>query len=426
MGTLRDEQLAAIRHWIGSDVEPDFVVRIPFPRISAMITFRSRQAPASSSFSERFRDGRFSTEIAASDSEFSLTEVRYLVRDLFQPKPWIYWTDFLLSFGLGLIAFHGVRNFDLFSWQQMACYAMSVVCYYRSVLFIHELIHLRDKSFHAFRFVWNLLCGIPFLTPTFTYYTHVDHHMRKHYGTAHDGEYLPLATQSPIHLLYYFCQPFFMPILAVVRFLVFVPLSWVSRRFRDFAHARMSSMIINLNYVRPLPTDKQRRSFRLQELGCFLFLLAATALIIRGRGQFTPMLVVQAYLTAVGVLMLNHIRTLGAHRYINGSGEEMTFVEQLLDSVNYPQARPWLVLSMPVGLRYHALHHLCPSLPYHALGAAHRRLMAELPANSPYRKTVSPSLWQSLASLWRASRAAAGQDASRLRAHDRMNAMSAQ
>jgi fatty acid desaturase len=30
-------------------------------------------------------------------------------------------------------------------------------------------------------------------------------------------------------------------------------------------------------------------------------------------------------------------------------------------------------------LRYHAIHHLLPGLPYHALGEAHRRLIAAMP-----------------------------------------------
>jgi fatty acid desaturase len=39
-----------------------------------------------------------------------------------------------------------------------------------------------------------------------------------------------------------------------------------------------------------------------------------------------------------------------------------------------------------VGLRYHALHHLLPSVPYHNLGIAHRRLAAVLDPASPYFK----------------------------------------
>ena len=87
----------------------------------------------------------------------------------------------------------------------------------------------------------------------------------------------------------------------------------------------------------------------------------------------------------------------------------MTFVEQLLDSVNYPR-RPWLTgLWAPVGLRFHALHHLFPSLPYHNLAAAHARLMAELPDDSPYRETSETSLWAALRRLWRLARAAGRQ-----------------
>jgi fatty acid desaturase len=39
-----------------------------------------------------------------------------------------------------------------------------------------------------------------------------------------------------------------------------------------------------------------------------------------------------------------------------------------------------------VGLRYHALHHLLPALPYHRLAEAHRRLTAELPVSSAYHR----------------------------------------
>ncbi len=104
--------------------------------------------------------------------------------------------------------------------------------------------------------------------------------------------------------------------------------------------------------------------------------------------------------------MVNNVRTLGAHRFTN-DGRELTFVEQFLDSVNYPRFSIIAELWGPVGMRYHALHHLFPSLPYHNLGRAHARLMAELPDDSPYRLTNSDSLRQSLARLWAASRAVA-------------------
>jgi hypothetical protein len=45
-------------------------------------------------------------------------------------------------------------------------------------------------------------------------------------------------------------------------------------------------------------------------------------------------------------------------------------------------------------------------LPYHNLGRAHRRLLATLPADSPYRRTVYPSFASVVSQLWRDARAA--------------------
>ncbi len=145
------------------------------------------------------------------------------------------------------------------------------------------------------------------------------------------------------------------------------------------------------------------RLWRLQEAACFAYLIGLITVIATGLRPV--MLVVDAYAIAVGVLMLNAIRTLGAHRYEH-QGEEVTFVEQLLDSLNYPGNALVGELWAPVGLRFHALHHLFPSLPYHALAKAHERLMDGLPADSPYRRTISPGLGTTLATLWRRSRAA--------------------
>ncbi|MEN9718416.1 MAG: hypothetical protein RIQ99_1294, partial [Pseudomonadota bacterium] len=83
------------------------------------------------------------------------------------------------------------------------------------------------------------------------------------------------------------------------------------------------------------------------------------------------------------VAVLNQIRTLVAHLWIN-DGEAMTVTGQYLDSVNVPPPALLAPIWAPVGLRYHALHHLLPSMPYHSLGEAHRRLLAELGGTSTY------------------------------------------
>ncbi len=351
---------------------------------------------------------------------FSLAEARHIVRDLFTPNPWIFWTDFLVSLGIGGIFFGLVRHLP--PWMPLkpvagvVCFVVSCLLYYRCALFIHEIVHIRTGTFRVFRVVWNLLCGIPFLLPSFTYYTHLDHHRRKQYGTKEDGEYLSLGRQSPWAIVYYLSQSFVVPGLVVLRFLVLTPLTWLVPPVRRWVYQRMSSLVMDPSYVRPLPARDVLRVWRLQELGCFLFCVAAGVLLYRGaqpgadpdgpmpelHGVLPLSILVQAYATGVFIVLLNEIRTLGAHRFLN-DGREMTFVEQLVDSVNYPR-RPWLTcLWAPVGLRFHALHHLFPSLPYHNLAEAHRRLMAELPADSPYRQTIGESLTGALVQLWRAA-----------------------
>src|SRR3546814_8256620 len=83
--------------------------------------------------------------------------------------------------------------------------------------------------------------------------------------------------------------------------------------------------------------------------------------------------------------VINQLRTLVAHLWEN-EGDAMTVTAQYLDSVNVPPPSPFAAIWAPVGLRYHALHHLLPSVPYHALGEAHKRLVETLASDSPYHR----------------------------------------
>ncbi|HWB01135.1 MAG TPA: fatty acid desaturase [Pirellulales bacterium] len=333
---------------------------------------------------------------SAQSETFSVRQCREIVDDLFEPSATIYWTDFLCSVSLAWICFVGLRCSDSIAVQAIS-YVGAVLLFYRAGSFIHELVHLRRGTFQAFHVVWNLLCGIPLLMPSFMYTTHVGHHAKNHYATPEDGEYLPLAHGRMRGLWLYLAQAFFVPILMVIRFLILTPIAWISPRARVWIQQRASSLVMDPSYIRPLPSNRELRAWRLQE-ACVFLLVAFMA----GRlftGMMPPMFLVKLYLLSVGVLLINEVRTLGAHRFRFDGKHEVTFLEQLLDSVNYP-ARPWLgELWAPVGLRFHALHHLFPSMPYHRLAEAHRRLMAQLPADSPYRRTVSSSLPAALSEL---------------------------
>jgi len=343
-------------------------------------------------------------------STFSFAQARSLVKDLQKPNPAIYWTDFLLSIIGGHIAFHAMYflpkwlpSGSLWLWPTMGIsYAICVLLYMRCAMFIHELIHLPKNEFNGFRIAWNALCGILFLVPSFLYYPHVDHHRRKHYGTDHDGEYLSLSHSSPWFIVGFLLQALVLPFVALARFLIISPICWIFPSARPFVHRHASTMLVDPFYERTDDTPRLRRLIVFQEALCFTwcvwFLTCGTVL----RGEvFDPFWII-AYVVGVSLILLNEIRTLGAHRW-TGQGEEMSFEEQLLDSVNYPK-RPWISeLWGPIGTRYHGLHHLFPSLPYHNLGKAHRRLMKDLPSDSPYRLTVANSLTEEIIALFRRS-----------------------
>ncbi len=159
---------------------------------------------------------------------FSLKEAKALVKDLGRPVAAIYWTDFLLSICTAHILLAAeIRAADWmplsgasFVLARLGMFTIAALLYMRSVMFIHELVHLRSDSFRGFRVAWNLLCGIPCMVPSFMYYPHVDHHRRKSYGTDHDGEYIELSHKHPAYIVLFILVALIVPPLAFFRFLV--------------------------------------------------------------------------------------------------------------------------------------------------------------------------------------------------------------
>ena len=105
------------------------------------------------------------------------------------------------------------------------------------------------------------------------------------------------------------------------------------------------------------------------------------------------------------VSFLNTLRVLGAHDY-ESDGTPRDRYGQLADSIDTPGG-PWTELWAPVGLRYHALHHYFPGIPYHNLGVAYRRLTVFLPGDSVYYASTNPSLRWSLKVLYQKAKRAA-------------------
>ncbi len=343
-------------------------------------------------------------------NRFSLRQARGLVSGLNTPNPKIYWIDFLASILTGHALFAALLYSNAWLsgpayivWPvKIALYTAVVLLFMRSAMFTHELVHLPKEGFRGFRIVWNLLCGIPFLIPSFMYYPHVDHHRRKSYGTDEDGEYLNLSHQPPRAIIVYMLLTLLTPIAGFLRFAVLSPIGWVFSSVRRWNFRRASTMVMDVMYERPEAGKRVMRIMTMQEVLCFLFCMWFAFRAPIRWGQWYDPLWLHGYLVAVGLLLVNNIRTLGAHRW-TGEGSQLSFEQQLLDSCDYPH-RSWITeLWGPVGTRYHATHHLFPSLPYHNLGKAHRALMAGLPEDSIFRETVKVSLMAEVCELWKRS-----------------------
>ena len=313
------------------------------------------------------------------DDKAMLRAVTELTRDLITARPSIYWPDFLASALLGYAAL-AVAITTSQGWLVAVAGIIAALALYRATSFIHELTHIRQGALPGFRFVWNLIIGIPLLFPSFLYEgVHTQHHAKTRYGTSEDPEYLPLALMKPWSLPLFIIVSALAPPALIFRFGVLTPLSLIVPPLRRFITARYSALSINPAYRRKAPEGAFARMWAWQEAGASLWSLTLIGSVFAF--GWRPLI---TFLAIVSVAMVaNQLRTLVAHLWEN-EGDPMTVTGQFLDSVNVPPPAPLAALWAPVGLRYHALHHLLPSMPYHSLGEAHRRIVAHLGAGSTY------------------------------------------
>jgi fatty acid desaturase len=329
----------------------------------------------------------------------------------FKPSPRVYWTDLLISAAFGWTAF--VLAVSERGWTRALLVALATAALYRAVLFIHEITHLTKRDVPAFDVVWNALVGVPLLLPSFLYENvHTDHHRLKSYGTEHDPEYLPFGKRSPALMAGCTAASLLLPMALVIRFGVLAPLSWLRPSWRPAILERASALVINHRYLRRTPIGA---SGHIQEVAAFALLWLAISLWSTG-GLPTSAVVLWFVVGATASLM-NAVRTLAAHRYEHDGGE-VSMTDQLLDSCTLapPEdltgrlvraaAEAGRMIMAPVGLRYHALHHWIPSLPYHNLGRVHRLLMAKLRPDAPYHATIERRISAAIRDLFRRARTA--------------------
>lgn len=305
-------------------------------------------------------------------------------RDFAQVTPWIYWTDLLLT---AVIAYGAFAGAVLLPFGAMAalCALVSMLAFYRGISFIHELSHVGKGSLPGFRAAWNLLIGIPLLVPSFLYDdVHVVHHARTSYGTERDPEYLPLASMRTTTLVAFLTVSALAPVALLVRFAILSPLGCISARLRQWVMQRYSSLAINPAFRRRPPPKALRREWVMLETAASLWAIGILLLTVTNVSSWHGLAIAMAI--GAGIAVTNQVRTLASHLWENADGLPMTLTDQYLDSVNIPPPATLPALWAPVGLRYHGLHHLLPSVPYHNLGKAHRCLTEQLSAGSVFHR----------------------------------------
>jgi hypothetical protein len=254
---------------------------------------------------------------------------------------------------------------------------------YRLGSFIHEITHMKADSVPGYRLGWNLIAGIPLMIPSFMYEgVHTLHHARNRYGTARDPEYMALALKPKLSLPLFVAVSALGPIGLIIRWAVLSPLSLLP-----------SALSINPDFRREPPVGAAKTRWNLMEAATSLFVIAVLASVAAGIIPLRAVLIWLGVLSAS--MVINQVRTLAAHLWEN-DGAEMSITAQYLDSVNVPPPALLPALWAPVGLRYHAL------------GAAHRRLLAELPAGNAFHGGNHPSLAGVVARLWASAGTARG------------------
>jgi len=345
---------------------------------------------------------------AAPDAMTAVRRAATHVTDLMRPRQGVYLADFGVSLAVGWVAFAAVPVTRPFSLVAIVTALVASFALYRAAIFVHELAHRPLRQLRAFRLVWNVTCGIPLLIPSFLYAIHREHHARRTYGTVRDGEYLRISETGAVRgFLLLAGTPLSLPGL-LLRFGVLAPLGWLLPPLRREVFRRASSLVIDGEYrMEELPTGRAMATATLQEACCFAYVVGGALLVARGVIPLSRVVELWAVVTAV--VFVNFLRVLGAHRY-TGDGTPMPFAAQVEDSLDYPfglLAPLWA----PVGLRYHAVHHLFPGLPYHALGEARRRIVAD-PRTAPLLAACSArTLTGSLLQLARRPRRRAEQPA---------------
>lgn len=325
---------------------------------------------------------RGSPDVCAADATL-VVALRKRFAAAYAPRPLIYYADLLASATLGWGAFSLAYWNRSSPWLAAPLTLVASLALLRAVYFVHEVAHLGPGKVPYFELVWHVVAGVPNLIPALMVGAHKYHHKTGTYGTAHDPEYAPIARWGFGKRVLNLASLLLVPPLLWLRWGVIAPLSWLLPPLRRVTVERLSTLQVPEDYRREAPVGRELPRWRFGEAACAAWVWAIALLAATGRIPFT--LVVHHAVMLALALVINQIRTFVAHAYAN-DGSRLSTEAQFDDTLTLGGG--WLTeIVAPLGDRFHALHHALPSVPYHALGAIHRRLLAERPPAPRYEQT---------------------------------------
>lgn len=357
---------------------------------TSVIATRPGTAPAA-------QDNLSDTTMPKSWVQVAKAVMRDSERDYFQVNGFWFWTHSIIS----VVLAYSAASLYLISetlWIKALAFPFAVFWLYRVGSFVHEVCHLQKSELRAFKVFWNLVVGVPTLTPS-TFFTqqHRDHHSQKMYGSPQDPEYVVNCCEPGrfSSLMSYLFRIALFPLFVFFRFFL-TPLTFLHPKLRRWVLERQSTFTFNTNYVRDI-NGIDNRTFIPMEILCWLRSCIIPAGVILGLATDGAMgthwtRMPQLYLLGFTVVLINMTRQLADHHF-DSEGSIADFEAHVVDSCNFTSGDPVTRLFFPFAIRYHALHHLFPSLPYHNLAAAHEYLLQELPSDSPYRKLDQGTWW---------------------------------
>ncbi|PTT91619.1 hypothetical protein DBR42_03485, partial [Pelomonas sp. HMWF004] len=197
------------------------------------------------------------------DKQVDMKRVQELVADLREPQARIFFTDLLLSAGLGWACFIGAvwPATGMPGGLRALAFSAAVLLLYRSLAFIHEIFH--QQGMKGFRTTWHALSGVPLLIPFLLYLPiHQGHHNKLTYGTSGDGEYDQFKGRAGAATAKLFALNLLLPVALWVRFAVLTPLATVLPPIREKMIPEFVHMALRMPFRAPPVKESARKGMR--------------------------------------------------------------------------------------------------------------------------------------------------------------------